>query len=522
MSAVIKTQSDGAVADLPISRLDDFQIGHLRHFENLSLQAENDWTDMQGLFPMQEDYGAYRYQIAYMALAQALAHVHHLPAAPGYFHGTFTRLIEKMLSPEVWLYWRNASIGKGPFTMALPERPSRIDPIAEENIMYSGYLQVMSLLNTILFDDRRFEEPGSIEFAFKPLLFGHHIHQTSSYDQRSLNATVYWNMVESGYLGVACEPNCVFQICNQIPILGFRLHDQIYGGALAEEVTSGYEKAWSEFGGFLDPEGHYWTLKVTELDEVKPGNLGGPWADAWCGMLMNMWQPDLVQQNYRRQIDEWLKCANDGTISVIAANPAFPQLDGINGEFGWVAAWASEMGDEDTVAGLLAHADRYMSPRWKNGGYFYPRCDRAYDEAGRVTAINPTVGNALLPYARLNVKDGLRKLYEGPWSDTHFHDPAVVETSGSLDFRTAKFLPEEHTLHLFVSKRDDRDNPMEITIERVWDRGNWKIQRNGQTILTADSSQIIGCSNLTAARDGSAIKLDLGPEPEQALVFQWG
>src|SRR5262245_60215656 len=35
-----------------------------------------------------------------------------------------------------------------------------------------------------------------------------------------------------GDLGIACEPNCVFQICNQVLILDFRRHDMIYGGTL--------------------------------------------------------------------------------------------------------------------------------------------------------------------------------------------------------------------------------------------------------------------------------------------------
>jgi hypothetical protein len=521
MESATKTYAASAKTASHIPVLDDFQIGHLRHFENLSLRPENDWTDMQGLYPMQEDYGAYRYQIAYMAIAHALAHVHHLPAAPGYFHDTFNRLIGKMLSPEVWLYWRNASIGKGPFTMDLPERTSRIDPVAEENIMYSAYLQVMTLLNTKLFDDRTYEQPESIKFEFRPLLFGQHLRQTTTYDQKTLNDTVYWNMVESGYLGVACEPNCVFQICNQVPILGFRLHDQIYGGSLAEEVTAGYEKAWGEFGGLLDPDGHYWTLKVTELDELKPGNIGGPWADAWCGMLLNMWQPELVQKNYRRQIDEWLTRANDGTVSVIAPFPPNRDLDGVNGEFGWVAAWASEMGDDETVSGMLAHADQFMSPKWKDGGYFYPRCDRPYDANGKVTAVNPTVGNALLPYARLNVKDGLRKLYENPWTESHFTDPAVVWNSDSLDFRSAKFVPEEKALHLTICGRKDRDAPMELKVDRVWDRGDWAITRDGEMVMSATSSSIVDASGLAAVRDGSAIRIDLGSQPEQTLVFHW-
>jgi len=36
-------------------------------------------------------------------------------------------------------------------------------------------------------------------------------------------------------------------------------------------------------------------------------------------------------------------------------------------DFGWVAAWASEMGDADTLSGLLIHADRHFAPSWLGG-----------------------------------------------------------------------------------------------------------------------------------------------------------
>jgi hypothetical protein len=130
---------------------------------------------MMGRAPMQEDYGAYRYQLAFMSYTLALAHYHRMPAAPALFRDSFDRLIKKMLHPEVWLYWRNASIGRGPFTSDLPPLESRIDPVAEDNIMYSAYLQTMTLLNTTLFGDRKYEEPGSLSFKFEPMLWGSHL-----------------------------------------------------------------------------------------------------------------------------------------------------------------------------------------------------------------------------------------------------------------------------------------------------------------------------------------------------------
>ncbi len=194
--------------------------------------------------------------------------------------------------------------------------------------MYSAYLQTMTLMNTMLFGDRRYEATDSIEFDFSPKLWGKHLAGRFTYDQRSLNDKIYWNMVASGYLGVACEPYCVFQICNQIPILGFRLHDHLYGGSLAPEVTEGYLKAWGEFGGLLDDQGHYSTFVVTGKNQLYPGNLGGPWGDAWCGMLLNMWQPDLVHSNYRRQIEDWLGPGPNGTTHVLLPEPMFGETPG--------------------------------------------------------------------------------------------------------------------------------------------------------------------------------------------------
>lgn len=86
------------------------------------------------------------------------------------------------------------------------------------------------------------------------------------YDERALNAHVYWQMVQNGFVGVACEPNCIFQVCNQVPIFGFRLHDFIYGGSLADEVTEGYLRAWTQLG-MISEAGHY-SLVVQQRERV--------------------------------------------------------------------------------------------------------------------------------------------------------------------------------------------------------------------------------------------------------------
>jgi len=283
-----------------MSTLDARQLGHLRHFDNLSRQFPNDWSLMQGKGTGQDDFGGYRFQLAYMAYALALTHRHRLPAAPGLFQPVMQRLIEKILLPEVWMYWRDVSRGGSVFNAHLAgELTEQWDPVARDNIMYSAYVQSMALLHDLLFDSDRYAAGGSLTFRHWSFFWGGG-EKRFAYDRESLTEHIYRQLVENGYLGVACEPNCVFQICNQPAILGFRLHDLITGGHRAEEVVAGYERAWAGFGR-LDEAGHYNMMVAEDSRVVRPNERPSPWVDAWCGALMNMWNRDFVHAHDRQR-----------------------------------------------------------------------------------------------------------------------------------------------------------------------------------------------------------------------------
>src|SRR5690349_13657484 len=145
-----------------LDTLSDAQAGHLRHFANLARQPPNDWSLMQGRGAGQDDFGGYRFQLAYIAYALALTHRHRLPAAPGAFKPVFERLIEKMLLPEVWMYWERVSRGGSVFNAHLSHQlKEEWDPVARDNIMYSAYVQSMALLYDYLFEDARYAAPGA-------------------------------------------------------------------------------------------------------------------------------------------------------------------------------------------------------------------------------------------------------------------------------------------------------------------------------------------------------------------------
>jgi hypothetical protein len=474
--------------------LSEEQIGHLRHFDNLSRQLPNDWSSMQGKGIGQDDFGGYRFQLAYMSYALALAHVHRLPAAPGVFKGTFERLIEKILLPEVWMYWRDTSRGGAIFNLHLADRlREEWNPVVRDNIMYSAYVQSMALLYHYLFDDDRYTKPGALSFRHWSFFWGGE-EKRFDYDERSLNDHVYWQMVENGYLGIACEPNCIFQICNQPAILGFRMNDVLTGGAVADEVTRGYEQAWRQFGR-LDADGHYNMMVLADSKTVLANETKAPWVDAWCGTLMNMWNRDFVREHYPPQVRDLLVAGRDGTLSVRSTPPREVMGQRVvadSCDFGWVTAWASEMGDGETLRGLLAHADRYMRPTWRDGGLYYPRNDAETDEDGNRTLVEPLTGNALLGYARLNIPDGLWRLYNEPWDRGHFSEPSLAAVAADVDVAEAFFDRASRSLTFTIRRLEDRCGDGVVSLRNVDESARWTLPP-GCTLVRAGDGLSLRC-----------------------------
>jgi hypothetical protein len=199
-------------------KLSEQQAGHLRHFHNVSAALDGEWPHMGAQEPGQEFLDAYRYQLATMAYAAGLTHYHHLPAMRSYFRSLIRRLIHKMLRREVWGYWfltSHSGIRVDPDLKEL--RKPWADPVVKENIMYSGHLLLMISLYAMLFDDDEFERPGAVKFVWDPLFWGMGP-ELFSYDTQSLQKAILKDMESNGWVGVCCEPNMVFVVCNQFPV----------------------------------------------------------------------------------------------------------------------------------------------------------------------------------------------------------------------------------------------------------------------------------------------------------------
>ena len=505
--------------DLQSRGLDARQRGHLRHFDNLARLPENDWSLMGGRSIGQDDFGAYRFQLAYMAYAAALTHVHRMPSAPGLFKPLMRRIFDKLLLPEVWLYWHNVSRGGSIFNRHLSDKyQEEWNPVRRDNIMFSAYVQSVALLYSYLFDDDSLSKESSIKFKYWSYFWGGEAKEFS-YDENSLNDHVYWLMAENGFLGVPCEPNCIFQICNQPAILGFRLHDLRHGGTRAEEVVQAYEAAWRQFGR-VGENGHYHVMLAADTKAVRP-NLGrSPWVDAWCGALMNMWNRDFVRANYPRQIEDLLHQGPDGTLSVRPPNR--PEVMGQrivsdDCDFGWAAAWTSEMGDATRLQGLLAHADRFMQPSWHRGGLYYPRNDELEDGFGNRTLVEPHTGNVLLAYARLNVPDGLWQLYNNKLEPEFFTWPALTEVGVDVDLHSAWFQDEALRFRMELRKKGEGH----VVIGRTAARGAWVLSCDGRVQARGTGSHVDSTESAQVLSGLGGIVIDCPPNGVHDFELQF-
>lgn len=145
--------------------------------------------------------------------------------------------------------------------------------------------------------------------------------------------------------------------------------------------------------------------------------------------------PPHVASAIRRLVkDENADPDSSSTLQRARENPTREQ-DGfkprfINPMFGFIGMWISEVAGSPDVEKYLHHADTYMRPSWNNGGLYYKRNDQGWDEDGNFVFVDPVSGNGALGYARLNVQDGQKKMWDHPWTPEEVHKRPWLDNIG--------------------------------------------------------------------------------------------
>lgn len=506
--------------------LDDKTLGHLRHMVNLSRQIPGDWSDMGPYDPSQEGDDAYRYQLAYMTYGLGLAQYHHTPAWRELWRDTMARLISKMMRWEVWGYWELTSRGSKVLDPDLTKLGDGwIDPVMRQNVMYSGHLLMMVSLYEMFYRDGRFDKPGSLTFQFRPVFRGLGP-EDFPYDHMKLTKTIFAEFERNDFIGCECEPNGIFVYCNQFPILGFMHHDHIHGTDYAARTIPAFRSRWQKrstmFGNdpTVDLPIFYRKRQDDFIYEESADNNEGITAVAWAS-VMHAWAREYVEAVYPRGRDQILRRLDDGTLGVklggyfekykaYQENPGHhatdPMMVGVH-IFGTLALAAAEVGDAETLAGLLGFADRHMRPTWKNGGLFYPRNDDLSTD-GYTTAL---IGNALLAGARLCPKNGFWSLYNKPWTKAEIGRPELVDVDfPKVAVREAGYPDDGASIAVTLAATDPAGCRAEVSIIRLDPAATHHVRfADGPSLTVGGAVTSAEAGDVTATFDPSGGKLRL-------------
>ncbi|KAK5195823.1 hypothetical protein LTR92_004764 [Exophiala xenobiotica] len=510
-------------------KLDANQAGHLRHFHNLVSQPDGEWHHFGTLEAQQEWDDAYRYQLATTAYATGVAHYHRLPAMRSAFKSLLRQIIHKMLRREVWGYWFNTSHGGNLLDPDLKElRKPWADPVIKENIMYSGHLLLMTSLYAMLFDDDEFEKEGSLTFHWSPLFWGLG-REDFAYDNRSLQKVIFQQMEENDWVGVCCEPNAVFVVCNQFPIIAMRYNDIRDGTNHVEGVLKKYEASLIK-KGMLNDSGLYPSFFALKQRKALPARQGAH--TAWANAYMNTWNSEKVHSLYDSQVLGFLTDIDGKTrlqptrvanafrqvvlehgadahsaetlrkareMSSQFANPLFP-FETIS--WSGFAQMLSELGKAKELDDLLEYADSHLNPTWENGGLYYPRNDKLFDDDddndddGQQNMIHmePHSGNSGIGYSRLNVKDGQKTMWEKPWTSAILAKRPYVDGlsfADGVDFLRGVWDDDARAMVITLKSWTGHQKEVSFAVKNLV-QGHWAVSVDGTPKQTTTVRDTVG------------------------------
>ncbi|HJN50256.1 MAG TPA: hypothetical protein QF924_07250 [Pseudomonadales bacterium] len=500
------------------------QMGHVRHMINMANDLPGDFSLMGQMDPVYHmSFHAYQFQFAFAHYALASAHYHYTPAHRDLYQDASARLIKRMIYKDVWDYW--AHVSKYDITGRTEEGGENvwrteddeygwIDPNIKKNIMYSGHLLQMVGLHETLFDDHRYDQPGSLMFRYAPPEYGQDPIEMK-YDHDRLTTVIFDQFEEGHFRGIECERNAVYAECNQHPILGLMSYDLAHGTSFSPEVKRNFKKVMVE-RNYIDPETKttMYFLKVRE-DEVIPATYA--WADGWNGHAQHVWDKQFIEDIYPHQQRRYIP-------SMLEGAPGEDMGYTASFDFGWFALLASEVGDNETVQTMTDYADAHFNPTWMDGGLMYPTtADYLWnfmrDEKGLIQNVGPVTGNVLIGFARINPADGLWQIYNKPFDKSHFADPYITDVEYlEASVTQAVYDAEKDALIVTLAPGPVKSEATSFTVRQMDPKKRYTLIKDGKSLGEISASRESPPPGTEWRPDGSLrITTDLG-EPHSFVL----
>ena len=280
-----------------------------------------DWLD-------QFQTAAVRYQLNFAGYALALAQHSRLPAFDGYLSEAQRNLITKQSDHRIWRYW-SLENAWGNFS-------TDRDPVARDNIMYSGFCATQMALYHGASGKRDYDAQGSFRLR-------HPSGAVYDNDFESLVAAITRGWERSRFGLMPCEPNWIYPLCNAIGATAVVAHDAQSGTRLWDQAAVPYrcalEREFTSNSGRLIPF-------RSALTGIGAPRMGGALADAFVCLFLNTHMSDVALRHWllaRRDMIDGEELTRRRFWPVDVGNYRWSRGAGYAG----VAAVAAEMGDID-------------------------------------------------------------------------------------------------------------------------------------------------------------------------------
>ncbi len=175
------------------------------------------------------------------------------------------------------------------------------------------------------------------------------------------------------------------------------------------------------------------------------------------------------------------------------ANPLFP-FETIS--WSGFAQMLSELGKFKELNDLLEYADSHLNPTWENGGLYYPRNDKLFDDDGQnMIHMEPHSGNSGIGYSRLNVKDGQKKMWEKPWTSAILAKRPYVDGlsfADGVDFLRGVWDDDVRAMVITLKSWTGNEKEVNFAVKNLA-QGDWEVYVDGtlkQTTTVGDTEGV--------------------------------
>ena len=247
------------------------EIGYARYLSSVTWQLPRArWMECWDVGGQQYGVFSVRYQAAFAGYAFAALGMR-TPACPAIAAAGLGNAIDHLLERRAWAYvsgyWK--------------DKPWFPDPVADENIMYSGHLLQLVVLYEALTGDDRYRTQG-FDFVWDEKTRFH-------YTTLTLAETIARQMRRNPCGGVTCEPGLVFFPCNNHPQIGLTMLENLGLGHWANERHKWETWALNSYAAPLG-QGAIRLAYYMPAKAFIPG--GHPGVDGWSLLWYQPWASD--------------------------------------------------------------------------------------------------------------------------------------------------------------------------------------------------------------------------------------